>query len=146
MTRTRWLPLLLLAAAACEDPGTSSEARAVRGTYFLSSIDERPLPAAEPCSADLIRFEMITLENGTATYTKTSGTPAGQTLTVEGNGTYDAREGEVEVNLTVRSRNNPLQKYPARMVFQYDGGLLKQIVGMPCDGRSVKRFDPGIIN
>ena len=150
MTRMRWFPLLLL-AAACEDPGTSSTPLVDSGVFTLQSIDTRALPTAEPCSPDLIVAEEISFYQGNANYKQRGTRPAtGQPFAVAGTGSYLVRPDRfVVADLTITRPDAPQQTYNARFVFELseDGRDLTQMVGMPCDGRSAKRFTrTGVIN
>lgn len=150
MTRTRWLPLLLL-AAACEDPGTSTYPIVESGVFTLSSIDARPLPVAEPCSQDLITSEEVSFYQGRINFRQQGTRPStGQAFAASGTGSYSVKSDRLVVaDLTITRPGISQQTYDTRMVFEAseDGRGLTQLVGMPCDGRSVKRFDrTGVIN
>lgn len=142
MTQTRWLPLLLL-AAACDNPSAiDGYGNLSDGRYSLASIDTRALPAAEPCSADLTVSEEISLYRGEANYKQRITRPGtGQSFDVVGTGTYSLQGGRyVLVDLAVTRQDTPQQTYDTRLVFERTPDGFTQMVGMPCDGRSTKRF------
>lgn len=141
MTTARWLiiPALFL-AAACDDTISDEATPLTPGTYALVSIDGEPLPAHEPCSRYRIEEERITIRaiRSVEYYQRTTEPPSTQERTVSATGSYRATfDGRVELRLEFTSNGEPEAFTP---VLERTQQGLTQIVGQPCDGRSVKLY------
>jgi hypothetical protein len=141
MTTARWLTIpALLLAAACETIVSDEAPPLAPGTYALVSIDGAPLPAREPCSALRIEEERITVGaiRNVEYYQRTTQPPGTQERTVTGSGSYRTTfDGRVE--LTVQFTGNRAPDGFNSVLERTPQGLT-QIVGQPCDGRSVKLY------
>lgn len=141
MTIPRWLTLpILLLAAACDDTVTDDAPPLAPGTYALASIDGAPLPAAEPCSPTRIEEERITVGaiRDVEYYQRTTQPPGTQERTVTAAGSYRTTfDGRVELRLAFTGNREP---EAFNTVLERTPQGLTQIVGQPCDGRSIKLY------
>lgn len=136
--------VVLLACAATWACGEDPVAPELIGWFSLSTVEERTLPAPLPCSNDSILSSLLYLgSDRSAGYSFALKRAAGDTVTFEGNGSFD--ESATRVVVTIQGRWTGGDVETASYEFERIDMTLRRRLGIECDASAEADYLPALV-